>query len=448
MEQKTLTLSCLENVQNRRLNQMDPTQNDGSGPKDYFMIFTVTIIFGVFLIWANYTHLDLVTRGGGRVIAAGQNKNIQSPERGSIASYMVEEGSVVKSGQIIATINPIEAAGVLEELEARLANLNIRLVRLDAELESKPISVVKKLSGEYSKSLVDAEVELMISRKASLDAELETLKKDRTKTIKMMLSLDAQISGRMVMQDLLIEEMKEVLPLVEAGALGSSERFRLERQDASIATELEVLSEEKGQAKVAIEQISNKTDAVKLDYKTNIYQERSEVIGEISELEARLPAIRQRLKQTEIRSPIDGIINRVFYNNVGAVVTAGQIVAEIVPTGGDVLIEAFIDPKDIATVEPGQKVKISLTAYDPSKYGYLLGTLTKVAADTVFREETNTSDYAVNASIDSVIYEDDETPVTIFPGMVASIDIIRGDRTILEYFWQPVAKIKDTAFKE
>ncbi|MDT2076295.1 MAG: HlyD family efflux transporter periplasmic adaptor subunit, partial [Planktomarina sp.] len=338
---------------------MDPTQNDGSGPKDYFMIFTVTIIFGVFLIWANYTHLDLVTRGGGRVIAAGQNKNIQSPERGSIASYMVEEGSVVKSGQIIATINPIEAAGVLEELEARLANLNIRLVRLDAELESKPISVVKKLSGEYSKSLVDAEVELMISRKASLDAELETLKQDRTKTIKMMLSLDAQISGRMVMQNLLIEEMKEVLPLVEAGALGSSERFRLERQDASIATELEVLSEEKGQAKVAIEQISNKTDAVKLDYKTNIYQERSEVIGEISELEARLPAIRQRLKQTEIRSPIDGIINRVFYNNVGAVVTAGQIVAEIVPTGGDVLIEAFIDPKDIATVEPGQKVKIS-----------------------------------------------------------------------------------------
>jgi adhesin transport system membrane fusion protein len=263
-----------------------------------------------------------------------------------------------------------------------------------------------------------------------------------------MMSLDAQISGRQVMQALLVEEMKEVLPLVEAGALGSSEKFRLERQDASISTELEVLTEEKAQTKVAIEQIASKTDTVQQDYKTNIYQERSEVIGEISELEARLPAIRQRLKETEIRSPIDGIVNRVFYNNVGAVVGGGEIVAEIVPTGGDVLVEAFIDPKDIATVEPGQKVKISLTAYDPSKYGYLLGTLTKVAADTVFREETRTSDYAVNASIDSVIYEDDETPVTIFPGMVASVDIIRGNRSILEYFWQPVAKMKDTAFRE
>jgi adhesin transport system membrane fusion protein len=435
-------------MQNRRLSKMDPSQNDGSGSRDYFMIFTVTLIFGVFLVWANFTHLDLVTRGGGRVIAAGQNKNVQSPERGTIATYMVEEGSIVSVGQIIATINPIEAAGVLEELEARLANLNIRLVRLDAELQSKPVSVVMELSSSYSKALVGAEVELMISRKASLDAELETLNQDRKKTIKAMMSLDAQISGRKVMQGLLVEEMKEVLPLVEAGALGSSERFRLERQDASISTELEVLTEEKAQTKVTIEQIASKTDTVQQDYKTNIYQERSEVIGEISELEARLPAIRQRLKETDIRSPIDGIVNRVFYNNVGAVVGGGEIVAEIVPTGGDVLVEAFIDPKDIATVEPGQKVKISLTAYDPSKYGYLLGTLTKVAADTVFREETRTSDYAVNASIDSVIYEDDETPVTIFPGMVASVDIIRGNRSILEYFWQPVAKIKDTAFRE
>ena len=427
---------------------MGANQSDESGFKDYFMILTVTLIFGVFLVWANYTRLDLVTRGGGRVIAAGQNKNIQSPARGTIATYTVEESSVVTAGQIIATINPIEAAGVLEEIESRLANLNIRLVRLNAELEGKPISVVKKLSSAYSKSLVDAEVELMIARKASLGSELEILNKDRLKTIKMMRSIDAQISGRQVMQALLLEEMQEILPLVKAGVIGTSERYRLEGQHASIVTELEVLSEEKGQAEVTIEQIASKTGTLRQDYKTDIYQGRSEVIGEISELNARLPAIRQRLKETEIRSPIDGIVNRVFYNNVGAVVASGQIVAEIVPTNGNVLIEAFINPKDIATVEPGQKVKISLTAYDPSKYGYLLGTLTKVAADTVFREETKTSDYVVNASIDSVIYEDNKKPVAIFPGMVASIDIIRGNRTILEYFWQPVAKLKDTAFRE
>ena len=427
---------------------MSSKDSIGSGGRDYFMILTVTLIFAFFLVWANYTKLDLVTRGSGRVIADGQNKNIQSPERGTIASYLVEEGTVVSASQIIATINPIEAEGVLEELETRLSNLRVKMVRLEAELNGKSVYSVRSMSTAYSKSLVDAEIELMISRRASLNAELNTLFQDRQKTSKSLLSLDAEISGQKVFQRLLSEEMLEVIPLVEAGVLGSSERFRLEREGASTQTKLKVLNEKVEQTKLEILQIASKIKTVETTYETEIYKERAEVIGEVFELEARLPAIRQRLEETAIRSPIDGIVNRVFFNSVGSVVSSGEIVAEIVPTGGKVLVEAFIDPKDIATVEPGQAAKISLTAYDPSKYGYLLGTLTKVSADTVFREETKTSSYAVNVSIDTDIYEDDETPVTIVPGMVAQVDIIRGERTILEYFWQPVAKIKDTAFRE
>jgi adhesin transport system membrane fusion protein len=236
--------------------------------------------------------------------------------------------------------------------------------------------------------------------------------------------------------------------LVDAGVLGSSERFRLEREDSSIETQLQVLSEKVAQTELEIEQVGSQLQSVQINYNTEIYQERSQVTGEIAELEVRLPAIRQRLKETEIRSPIDGIVNRVFFNSLGAVVSGGEIIAEIVPTQGKLLVEAFIDPKDIATIEPGQAAKISLTAYDPSKYGYLLGTLTKVSADTVFREETKSSAYAVNLSIDTEIFESDDIPVSIVPGMIDQVDIIRGERTILQYFWQPVAKMKDTAFRE
>ena len=427
---------------------MNSRYHISSGGRDYFMIFMVMSLFAAFLVWANYTKLDLVTRGSGRVIADGQNKNIQSPNRGTIATYRVEEGSIVKVGQIIATINPIEAEGVLEELNTRLGNASVKLVRLDAELNGESISHVRANSLLYTKSLVDAEIELMVSRKESLDSELNTLSQDRQKTMKNLLSIKAKIAGQKVFQDLLNQEMLEVLPLVEAGVLGSSERFRLERADASIKTELKVFKEEVAKTELEIAQIASKIKTVEKNYQTDIYQKRAEVIKEISELQAQLPTIRQRLLETEIRTPIAGIVNRVFFNSVGAVVSVGEVVAEIVPTEGNILVEAFIDPKDIATVEPGQKAKMSLTAYDPSKYGYLLGTLTKVSADTVFREETKTSLYTVNLSIDTNIYEDDQTPVNIVPGMVAQVDIIRGERTILEYFWQPVAKIKDTAFRE
>jgi len=423
-------------------------RNNTSSGREYFLITLVTAIFAVFLAWANYTQLDLVTRGSGRVIADGQNKNVQSPERGTIATYVVEEGSSVTAGQIIATINPIEAEGVLEELEARLSNLRLKMIRLDAELNGNSIASVRDKATDYSDALLDAEIELMASRRESLNAELTNLNQDKQRKGKALLSLEAEIDGQGVLQTLLNKEMLEVLPLVDAGVLGSSERFRLEREEASIGTQLQVLTEKVAQTALEIEQIDSQLNAVQINYNTEIYQERSQVTGEIAELEVRLPAIRQRLNETEIRSPIDGIVNRVFFNSVGAVVSSGEVVAEIVPTGGQLLIEAFVDPKDIATIEPGQAAKISLTAYDPSKYGFLLGTLTKVSADTVFREETKSSAYSVNVSIETEIYESEGVPVSIVPGMIAQVDIIRGQRTILEYFWQPVAKMKDTAFRE
>jgi adhesin transport system membrane fusion protein len=381
-------------------------------------------------------------------IGDGQNKNVQSPERGTIATYVVEEGSSVNAGQIIATINPIEAEGVLEELEARLSNLRLKMIRLDAELNGNSIASVRNKATDYSDALLDAEIELLASRRESLNAELKNLNQDKQRKGKALLSLAAEIDGQGILQTLLNKEMLEVLPLVDAGVLGSSERFRLEREEASIRTQLLVLSEKVAQTELEIEQIDSQLSAVQINYNTEIYQERSQVTGEIAELEVRLPAIRQRLNETEIRSPINGIVNRVFFNSVGAVVSSGEVVAEIVPTGGQLLIEAFVDPKDIATIEPGQAANISLTAYDPSKYGFLLGTLTKVSADTVFREETKSSAYSVNVSIDTEIYESDDVPVSIVPGMIAQVDIIRGERTILEYFWQPVAKMKDTAFRE
>ena len=424
------------------------SQNNTSSGREYFLITLVTAIFAVFLVWANYTQLDLVTRGDGRVIADGQNKNVQSPERGTIATYVVEEGSSVVVGQIIATISPIEAEGVLEELEAHLSNLRLKMIRLDAELNGNSIASVRGKANDYSDALLDAEIELMASRRESLNAELKNLNQDKQRKGKALLSFEAEIDGQGVLQTLLSKEMLEVLPLVDAGVLGSSERFRLEREEASIRTQLQVLSEKVAQTELEIEQISSQLDAVQINYNTEIYQERSQVTGEIAELEVRLPAIRQRLNETAIRSPIDGIVNRVFFNSVGAVVSGGEVVAEIVPTGGQLLIEAFVDPKDIATIEPGQAAKISLTAYDPSKYGFLLGTLTKVSADTVFREETKSSAYSVNVSIDTEIYESKGVPVSIVPGMIAQVDIIRGERTILEYFWQPIAKMKDTAFRE
>lgn len=419
-----------------------------SRKNDIFVILIIIAVFTSFLFWANLTHLDLVTKGDGRVVAASQNKNIQSPENGSIALFLVEVGSAVTRGDIIASINPIEAKGLLEELESRLKNLKLRSTRLEAELRGEALLSVQKSLENIDPIIAMIEVDLMASRRENLKSKKDALNQELLKTDQELSTIIAEISGLKKTRDIILSEKLEIMPLVDAGIVGNSERFRLLREESNVETNLAVSERAMEKANLTLQQIKLQIDGLNKQFLEDIYQERAEVLGQITELKARLPSLKKRLSDTKILSPVDGVVNRVFYNTKGAVVSAGEILAEIVPSGESTIIEAYIDPSGIATVEPGQRVRISLTAYDPTKYGYLYGSLTKVSADSVYREETRSSSFEVNVSVDSFIYEDDGSVVSILPGMVAQIEIIRGDRTVLEYFWQPIAKIKDSAFRE
>lgn len=419
-----------------------------SRKNDIFVILIIIAVFSSFLFWANLTHLDLVTKGDGRVVAASQNKNIQSPENGSIALFLVEVGSAVTRGDIIASINPIEAKGLLEELESRLKNLKLRSTRLEAELRGEALSSVKRSLENIDPLISMVEVDLMASRRENLKSKKDALNQELLKTDQELSTIVAEISGLKKTRDIIRSEKLEIMPLVDAGIVGNSERFRLLREESNVETNLAVSERGMEKANLTLQQIEMQIDGLNKQFLEDIYQERATVLGQIAELKARLPSLKKRLSDTKILSPVDGVVNRVFYNTKGAVVSAGEILAEIVPSGESTIIEAYIDPSGIATVEPGQRVRISLTAYDPTKYGYLYGSLTKVSADSVYREEIRSSSFEVNVSVDSFIYEDDGSVVPILPGMVAQIEIIRGDRTVLEYFWQPIAKIKDSAFRE
>ena len=174
----------------------------------------------------------------------------------------------------------------------------------------------------------------------------------------------------------------------------------------------------------------------------------SSIESEISELDARIPALESRVERTTVRSPVDGVINRINYVTEDAYVNTGDVLLELVPTGSALIVETRVDPKDIAEIVEGQDVKISLTAYDPSRYGRIDSKVLGVSADALSDTQTGQQFYLVDVSIDGILYEKDGTEVTILPGMVASIDVLSGKRTILEYFWQPIARTKDKALRE
>ena len=417
-----------------------------SGSK--FVIFLTTCVFAVFLYWADNTSLDLVTKGQGRVIAESDNKIVQATDSGIISNFLVEEGDIVKAGQIIASINPAIAESSLDEVLAEKSAVSAELVRLDAEINGTNPMELPKLFSDPTAPTALAQLSLFHAKLASRTVKIQGLEQQKQKLISEIEQYDIELQSIKQMQKLLNEEKEEIIPLIDAGVLGSADRFRLEREETDLNSRSDLAKAKKNQVIEGLGLIDIEIDAVEKQYLELAMSERSEAVARLARIQAQLPAFQQKLEVTDIKAPVDGIINQLYVSSLGTVLRQGDRIAEIVPASDRLVIEAFVDPKDIAQIEPGQKARISLTAFDPSKYGFLEGTLRKVSADAVYKEETRNFMYSTIIELDSQLYNSDGSVVVVLPGMISEADIIRGRRTILEYFWQPVAKIKDDAFRE
>ena len=398
--------------------------------------------------WAEKTQLDLITRGEGRLIAEGQNKLVQSPEGGVITEIFVSEGDVVSNNQLLAVINSTAAEGSLEEIRAKKNSLQAKLVRLDAELTDDNKYQLEKDLENFSANVRESQLALFLANRSNLRSLLFSIESERDQLGKSLNTVKEQLSGAKKLLVLVTEENKELSPLIAAGALGASEKFRLKRENAQLTSEIQVLEAKVVETEAGYLKLEAELKALKSGYERDIFEERAAYINELSEINTRIPLLEQKLKQTEIRSPSDGIINSLPVSDKETVIKTGDVIAEIVPSTDDLIVEAYIDPKDIAKIEVGQQARVSLTAYDAAKYGYLTGVLLKVSADAVYREEKQSYMYAIEVELINNLADSKGSTVPLNPGMIAQVDIIRGQQTVLEYFWQPIAKLKDDAFRQ
>ena len=398
--------------------------------------------------WAEKTQLDLRTRGEGRLIAEGQNKLVQSPEGGVITEIFVSEGDVVSNNQLLAVINSTAAEGSLEEIRAKKNSLQAKLVRLGAELTDANKYQLEKDLENFSANVRESQLALFLANRSNLSSRLFSIESERDQLGKSLTTIKEQLSGARKLLVLVTEENKELSPLIAAGAVGASEKFRLKRENAQLTSEIQVLEARVVETEAGYLKLEAELKALKSGYERDIFEERAAYINELSEINTRIPLLEQKLKQTEIRSPSDGIINSLPVSDKETVIKTGDVVAEIVPSTDELIVEAYIDPKDIAKIEVGQQARVSLTAYDAAKYGYLTGVLLKVSADAVYREEKQSYMYAIEVELIDDLIDSKGTTVPLNPGMIAQVDIIRGQQTVLEYFWQPVAKLKDDAFRQ
>ncbi len=407
------------------------------------LLYVIVSVVVALLVWSALANIDQVTRGEGKVIPSRQVQIVQSVDGGVVTEILVKEGDVVEQGQLVLRLDATRFASTLRENRAELLALEARAARLQALAAGLPF--------EPKQELVEAIPDVVAQESALYDSTLEEGRAGRTIAEQQLSQREQERKGARARLEqarrgleLAARELQVTRPLFETGAVSEVELLRLEREVARLRGDRQQADAEISQLTSAIAEARRKVEEVELNY-LNIQREAlSEVTVKINRMREGERGLSDRVKQTEVRSPVKGTVKRLFQNTIGGVVLPGKEVCEIVPLDDALLLEARVRPKDIAFLRPGQPALVKFTAYDFVIYGGLEAVVDHIGADTVMDEKGNPF-YTVRVrTLESSLGEG----MPIIPGMVAEVDVLTGKKTILASLLKPILRAKQYALSE
>lgn len=411
------------------------------------ILVTIATLIAALVFWASYAELDNVTRGEGRIVSSVQNQMIQAAEGGVIMRRYVSENTHVEKEQILFELDPIDASSELNRTAKRMASLNIKEARLRAEISGYQFVLETALRSQ-APTVALTEESLFAARKAELAGTISVLEQRKQQRMQDFQAAEAGSQTAQRTMALLEEEIQVVEPLVRDNIAPATRLLELQRQFEQARGERDRSRVSMDQAQSGIQELENEIENAREAYTLTAMKELNSTVAEKSELQEAMPRLEERVGRTVIRAPMAGIINRLNFRTPGGYVNTGDVILELVPTDEALVIEAKIAPKDISNIRADDAVRIRFSAYDSSKYGTLDGRVLKISPDAIVdQNNNNASYYLIDVAIEGELTVDGE-PVTFLPGMTATVDVLSGKRTILEYVWQPVARIQELALRD
>ncbi|WP_166358428.1 HlyD family type I secretion periplasmic adaptor subunit [Pseudomonas akapageensis] len=410
---------------------------------------TIWAVIGFFLflvVWAHLAVIDEVTRGEGKAIPSSKIQKIQNLEGGIVAQIYIHEGQIVEIGDPLLRLDDTRFVSNVGETEADRMAMELRVERLSAEVEERSLSFTEDVRKSVPRQAANEE-SLYQSRRQQLQNEIGGLQQQmvqRQQELREFSSKQAQYRSSL---QLLKQEIDMSEPLIAQGAISPVEVLRLKRSEVEIRGQLDSTTLAIPRAEAAIREAQNKIDEARDKFRSDALTQLNEARTDLSKAQATGKALEDRVNRTMVTSPVRGIVKQLLVNTVGGVIQPGSDLVEIVPLDDTLLVEARIRPQDIAFLHPGQDAMIKFTAYDYTIYGGLKGKLEQIGADTITDEEGNTF-YMIKLRTDRSHLGTDEHPLLIIPGMVASVDIITGKKSVLSYLLKPIIRARAEALHE
>jgi adhesin transport system membrane fusion protein len=408
------------------------------------LLRSIGIIMALFIMWAAVAELDEVTRGDGKVIPSKQVQVLQSIDGGLVSEILVREGDVVQAGELLIKIDETRFASSVKENRAQVLGLLARAARLKALSDGKPFVPPPEVLKE-APEMAEQELQLFQAKQAELNAAVSIARQQLAQRQQELSEVQAKRAQAAQGYDLTSKELAVTKPLINSGAVSEVELLRLERDVGRYRGERDMAAAQITRVQAAIAEAQKKIEEVELNFRNEAGKELSETNAKLAQLEEGSVALSDRVKQSSIRSPVKGTVKRLLVNTVGGVVQPGKDMIEIVPLEDTLLLEARVQPRDIAFLRPGQPAIVKFTAYDFAVYGGLEGVLEHIGADTVMDDKGNAF-YVVRVRTNKPGFGDANLP--IIPGMVAEVDILTGKKSVLAYLMKPVLRAKNRALTE
>jgi len=413
-------------------------------------LIAVVMIFALFVIaaivWMNWAKIDVVIRGSGKVSPASQVQNIQSLEGGIISEILVAEGQVVEAGQALIKISDVAFSSSFEENRLLYLELVAKASRLEAEAFGRAFKPDSEVSAE-APHLIKSEKSLFDSNQQQLKETLSVLEEKISQQKSALLEAKSKRRQLQKSLDLVRKEIVIKKPLKDRGIISEVEFLQLQQREAEFEGEIEAVKFSVPRIESTIEEARFNKQKEKLNFQNNAKKELNEVTAEISRIKETQTALQDRVKRTTLRSPVNGIVQRLYINTIGGVISPGNNILEIVPQEDSLLVELKIKPADIAYVNVGQFARLKFSAYDFAVHGSLQGIVTFVSADTITDEEGQ-SFFLVRVKPGKYFLGAKPGDLPIKIGMTAEADIITAKKTILSYLTEPVHRGIDKALRE
>ncbi len=398
------------------------------------------------LLWAKFAVLDEVTVGDGKAIPSSKVQVIQNLEGGIVTEILVREGQMVNKGDTLLRLDDTRFLSNRGESEADRYTLTAQVERLSAEAEGRPFELSPEVIAK-APQVAEDEKSLYLQRQRRLSSEQRTLSEQlRQKTQELAEFRSKQEQFRSSL-GLLNQEMNMSAPLVGTGAVSPVEILRLKRSAVEIRGSLDSTTLAIPRAEAAMNEIKSKIDESVQTFRSEAAKDLNQKRTELSKITATRIAIDDRVNRTTVQSPVRGIVKLLKVNTIGGVVQPGSDMVEIVPLEDNLLIEAKVRPQDVAFLHPGQKAMVKFSAYDYTIYGGLSAKLELIGADTITDDKGN-SFYLIQVRTDKNHLGGDHKPLLIIPGMTAAVDIITGQKSVLDYLLKPVLKARTESLRE